>query len=208
MGKIWPSHILWNGKSIYAVHKWLELILSLSGDSPTLKVIATLGAIAISTSDDDLFEAVSSELASMPPHKRAEDRSDLAGLVLSTNSIIHGEVDAATTSLAISLQSDPWNTDIRARLARLFISTGQPEEATNVLLMDMRDTEAAVVGLRGVGRLMNADPEGFGEVQRAVRARPWAKEGWEELGWARGIKAEAGIMEATNGAVDDGKEEE
>jgi hypothetical protein len=91
------------------------------------------------------------------------------------------------------LQTDPWNTEIRARLAKMYLSTGRTEDAANILLMDMRDTEGALVGLRGVSRVMNADPDGFGEVQRGVRVRPWEDRPWEELGWARGIMHEAGI---------------
>lgn len=172
-----------------------ELIISLSGDSPSLKVIATLGAIAISTSDDDLLEAVTSELASLPPHKRAEDRSDLAGLVLTSNFIIRDHVEEAITALSTSLQTDPWNVAIRARLAKLYLSTGLAEDAANLLLMDLRDTEGKLVGLRAVARLMNADEGGFGEVQKAVRARPWESEAWEQLSWAGGIRSGAGIKE-------------
>lgn len=179
---------------------------SLSGDSPSLKVIAALGAIAISTSDDDLLEAVTSELDSLPPHRRAEDRSDLAGLVLTTNSVIKGEAEEATTALSTSLQTDPWNTEIRSRLAKLYLSMGQAEDATNLLLMDMRETEGKLTGLRGVARLMNADEGGFGEVQRGVRARPWEIEAWEGLGWARGIREIAGIEESKEAVQENGDE--
>jgi superkiller protein 3 len=166
-----------------------------------------LGAIAISTSDDDLLEAVTSELSSLPPHRRAEDRSDLAGLVLTSNSVIHGDAEEAKTALATALQADPWNTEIRARLAELFLATGQSEEAANLLLMDMRETEGRLTTLRGMARLMNADEGGFGDVQRGVRARPWAGDAWEGLGWARGIRQAVGI-EGDLDTAEDGQHKE
>lgn len=166
-------------------------ICSLSGESPSLKVTSTLGAIALATADDDLLEAVTAELTAMPPHKRAEDRADIAGLVLSTTSILTGDIDEAIVALSTALQSDAWNVEIRSRLAKLYMCTGQPEDAANLLLMDMRDTEPGLTGLRGVARLMSADPDGFGEVQRSVRAMPGTEEPWKQLAWARGILAEA-----------------
>lgn len=149
-----------------------------------IHVVSTLGAIALATDDDDLLDAVSSEIAAMPIDKRLADRSDHAGLVLSTHSLIQGDTEGATTDLAQSLSQDPWNATTRARLARLYIALGRSEDAQNLLYMDMRGTESELTGLRGMARLLMGEKAGTGEVMRAVRGKPWNEARWGDLKWA------------------------
>ena len=156
---------------------------SLSSESPDINVISALGAVALATSDSDLLDAVSSELSNLPEHARFSDLLDLAGLVLCTASLVSEDendgVDTALSDLAAALQTAPWNTTIRARLARLYMASGKPQEARDVLLMDTRDTEPELVALRGVARVQMGERAGLSEVMRSVRAKPWDEEGTE-----------------------------
>lgn len=187
---------------------------SLSSESPDINVISALGAVALATSDSDLLDAVSSELSNMPAHKRAEDRSDLAGLVLSTASMFassssdaDGEgVQNAITELAASVQAEPWNTTTRARLAKLYLSSGQAQEARDVLLMDTRETEGGLMALRGMARVQMGEKRGLGEIMKSVRAEPWKEARWDGLAW--GVQASAGLDNEVFVPEQGGQEEE
>lgn len=158
--------------------------------------MSALGAIALCTSDSDLLDAVSSELGNADPHQRYMDRSDLAGLVLSTHSIVEGQPEEAVADLSKSLSADPWNPTIRARLAKVYLALDQAENARDVLYMDMRDTEDELVSLRGVSRVRSGEKGGEKEVMRAVRARPWEEGRWRELEWA--VRAAKDLPEVEN----------
>ena len=107
--------------------------------------------------------------------------------------MISGDTETATSDLAAALQADPWNTTIRARLASLYLAQGQAGEARDLLYMDMRDTEAELVQLRGIARVQCGEKDGMGEVQRGVRAKPWENGMWKGLEW--GVMASEGLEE-------------
>lgn len=172
------------------------IIASLSSEHPSIKVIATLAAVAITSSDADLIEASISELHQQSPEaKLSQDPVGQSDLVLFLHSLAQSP-DAPEDALDIlesAVQLRPSDPIARNRLAKAFIASGRYEEANDVLDGVMSrdgDVLSEAYRLKGIARVA-AGEEGAGEiVQKAVLIRPWEEKSWEALTWSRQVEAE------------------
>ncbi|ORY31409.1 putative translation repressor [Naematelia encephala] len=167
-----------------------HLLECLSHESPSIKVITTLAAIATLTADDELVEATLSELSSLRLNRRlVEDTTDLTSLIMHLHALVDGQPADAEAILEASVHEDPANTVKRNRLARFLIAAGKTDQAIGVLegMENSGDTglESERFKLAGLARVKGGDGEGLKELQKAVRAKPWDIAAWEALVWAK-----------------------
>ena len=177
-----------------------RLIRSLSQNSPPVKVVNTLAAVALVSSDPDLLEAAISELQTIPAQRViAEDRESLVPLVLSTNALVEGHPDDAVKALETALHLSPLDFTTRNRLAKLLIADGKVDEAVALLTIDHSvyktlsvDDKSELLRLRGAARLVAGDGEGMSDLMGAVRVCPWDVKGLEGVAWGRKVLSELG----------------
>jgi len=170
-------------------------VYSLSSDNPSIQVISTLAAVAITSSDSDLIEATISELQTQSPstiyHTDPAGHSDL---ILFLNALSTSE-DKAIEVLESSVISRPYDMVARNRLAKALIASGRYDDAGHALDgVGSGDGEVLSEGLRlrGIAEIVGGadDTIGLGLVQKSVTVRPWEEAGWEALAWARKVQAE------------------
>jgi superkiller protein 3 len=170
---------------------------SLSSENPSIQVISTLAAVAITTSDSDLIEATISELNTQSPetiyHNDPAGHSDL---ILFLNSLLTDESEeSAIQILESAIISRPYDTLARNRLAKALIASGRYEDAASAL-EGVGSADGAVLSeslrLRGVADIVGGgdDTAGMGLVQKSVVVRPWEAAGWEALAWARKVQVD------------------
>jgi superkiller protein 3 len=174
-------------------YTWL---FSLSQERPPIKVVSTLGVIALVSSDEDLIDAALSELRSLPLERRAlDDPSCRTDLVLYTNAIAQGDDQEALAILEAAVRIEPSSSSTRNKLANSLIATDKAEEAIGLLALQERGDDSTTVAetlrLRGIAEILGGDEEGVRRLQQAVRARPWEESGWQALTWGRTTVAEA-----------------
>lgn len=168
--------------------------ISLSGDNPSIKVISTLSAVALSSSDLDLLDASISELAGQSAQRKAvDDPTGLSDLVLYANALSQGDEDAALAALQAAVQARPGDAVGRNRLAKALLASGKVEEASTVLAGGLAGTggDSALIAetlrLKGIAAVLEGADEsnGLGALQKSIMLRPWEQTGWEGLAWAR-----------------------
>ena len=173
-----------------------ELKVSLSQDKPPIKVISTLGAIAVMSSDEDLIDAAIMEIESIPLERRiVEDPAGQADLVLYAHAVAQGDHDAAFGILEAVNHAQPSDQSARNRLAKSLISSGKAAEAIGVLANEDKSDDSGVrsemLRLQGISEIMDGEEGGLRRLQESVRAKPWDEEGWRGLAWGRKITWEA-----------------
>ncbi|KAK8858471.1 hypothetical protein IAR55_002698 [Kwoniella newhampshirensis] len=177
-----------------------NLMECLSQEKPSLKVISTLAAIALVSSDEDLVDAALSELLSRSLENRIkEDPSGQSDLVLYCHAVSEGRPDDAHTVLERGVRANPISSTARNRLAEALIKDGKANEAISVLSatdgMRNGEDDVGIVSrmeiLRGAAEILDGEEAGVGRVQRSVMLAPWAQEGWEAMAWGRKIVADA-----------------
>ncbi|WWC62437.1 uncharacterized protein I303_105033 [Kwoniella dejecticola CBS 10117] len=167
-----------------------NLMECLSQERPSLKVISTLAAIAVVSSDVDLVEAAMSELQSRPLETRIkEDPTGQSDLVLYLHALSEGRPDEAHAILEKAVQAKPADVSARNRLAEAFIQAGKAKEAVEVLesmdkVEDVED-KAASQRLRGTAEILDGREEGLSRLQKSVMVAPWEEEEWNVLSWGR-----------------------
>lgn len=174
----------------------------MSSENPSIKVISTLAAVAITSSDADLIEAAISELSTQSPEsKLAQDPAGHSDLVLFLHALSEGgeaDHDQAISVLEQAVQMRPYDVIARNRLAKAMIASGRYEEATSVL-EGVGSADGAVLSeslrLKGVAEIVGGGEEGesgggFGMIQKGVVVRPWESAGWETLAWAKKVQVE------------------
>lgn len=169
---------------------------SLSSDNPSIKVIATLAAVAITSSDADLIEAATSELLQQSAEaKLAQDPAGQSDLVLFLHSLaLHpdqpGEALEILESAVLVRPSDPI---ARNRLAEALVANGRYEEA-NAVLDGVSSRDGPVLSeafrYRGIAQTVSGEDGGMEAIQKGLVLRPWEKQGWEALAWSRQVQAE------------------
>ncbi|KAK4687772.1 superkiller protein 3, partial [Tremellales sp. Uapishka_1] len=166
---------LWNlggddGKEAAKSH----LLECLSHEDPSIKVLVTLGAIAVLTDDEDLVDAVTSELQTRPLSTRlVQDPENATDLVLYSHSLAIGDETAALEILDSANQMHPRSNG----LARDLLACGKAGQVGDLL----------DVGLRGLAAVVEGNVEGGVRLlQVGVRNRPWEAIGYERLAWGRG----------------------
>lgn len=173
-----------------------QLTYSLSSENPSIQVISTLAAVAITSSDADLIEATISELQTQSPHtKLTQDPAGHSDLILFLHSLLNSSEDAAIEVLESSVISKPYDLVARNRLAKALIASGRYEDATSALAELGGDGEVLSEGLRlrGIAEIVGGGDEGtagMGLVQKSVVVRPWEEAGWEALAWARKVQVD------------------
>jgi hypothetical protein len=135
--------------------------LSLSGENPSIKVISTLSAIALSSSDPDLLEASISELSSQSVQRKAyEDPNGLSDLVLYANALTQGDDSGAIAILRsandakLSRDGPSAGSSVeKNRLGKALIASGQVDDALELLRPRGTDSAAGItavnLGIRG-----------------------------------------------------------
>ncbi|WVQ65903.1 uncharacterized protein L199_004081 [Kwoniella botswanensis] len=173
-----------------------NLMECLSQEKPSLKVISTLAAIAVISSDPDLVEAAISELSSRPVESRVkEDPSGQSDLVLYLHAIVGGDTQESHKVLERAVQASPTNVKSRNRLAEALIQVGRSKEANDVLQISGRvedvESKARMESLRGTAEILEGDEGGTSRLQKGVMLAPWEEDGWNALTWGRRVVAEA-----------------
>lgn len=189
---------------------------SLSQDTPPIKVISTLAAVALVSSDDDLLEASISELHSLSaPRILAEDTRGTVASVLAAHALVESDLDGAIQELEKPTLASATDILSRNKLAKMLIVAGRAEEALSILLVDEPDRDfsqeldntgarklAGVAGqvgvatrsetlrLKGIAKILNADESGVSELMASVRVCPWDEENWEAVAWGKRILSE------------------
>jgi superkiller protein 3 len=192
---IWRNHSLWNGEFSLLLCR-SKLTNSLSSENPSIQVVSTLAAVAITSSDSDLIEATISELQTQSTHAKAtQDPAGHSDLILFLNALPTSE-DQAIEVLESSVISKPYDMVARNRLAKALIGAGRYEDATQALAVLGGDGEVLSerLRLRGIAEIVAGldDKDGMGLVQKSVVVRPWEEAGWEALAWARKVQVEGG----------------
>jgi superkiller protein 3 len=168
----------------------VKLTCSLSSENPSIQVISTLAAVAITSSDSDLIEATISELQTQSPHNKLfNDPAGHSDLILFLQALRTSE-DSAIEVLESSVISKPYDLVARNRLAKGLIASGRYEDAIHALEVLGGDGQVLSEGLRlrGIAEIVGGADEGVGGlrlVQKSVLVRPWDEAGWEALAWAR-----------------------
>nr|XP_019045775.1 superkiller protein 3 [Kwoniella bestiolae CBS 10118]OCF24705.1 superkiller protein 3 [Kwoniella bestiolae CBS 10118] len=173
-----------------------NLMECLSQEKPSLKVISTLAAIAVISSDPDLVEAAISELSSRPVESRIkEDPAGQSDLVLYLHALVDGNSEEAHKILEGAVQTSPGNIKSRNRLAEALIQSQQTKEAIAVLENEGRvedvESRAKMERLKGTAEILDGEEGGMSRLQKSVVLAPWEEEGWNALGWGRRLVAEA-----------------
>ncbi|WWC88759.1 uncharacterized protein L201_003672 [Kwoniella dendrophila CBS 6074] len=173
-----------------------NLMECLSQEKPSLKVISTLAAIAMVSSDSDLVEAAMSELQSRPVQSRIkEDPAGQSDLVLYLHSLIEGKSEEAHKILEQAAEVSPSSIKARHRLAEAFIQSDKANEAIYVLdgtwKVDDVEAKAELERLIGVAQIQDGVQEGVSKLQKSIMVAPWADDGWNALAWGKKLVAEA-----------------
>lgn len=156
-----------------------------------MKVINTLAAVALVSSDTDLLDAAISELRTIPPERvAAEDPESHVPLVLSSHALIEKKPEEAVQILETALNLVPVDIKTRNRLAELLIATQRAEEAVALLAFELGpEVSPAVKGemvrLRGLARLVAGDEAGMSDLLGAVKISPWDDKAWKGVAWGR-----------------------
>ncbi|WWC70645.1 uncharacterized protein I206_104596 [Kwoniella pini CBS 10737] len=175
-----------------------NLMECLSQESPSLKVISTLAAIAMTSSDSDLVEAAMSEMQSRPLEARIkEDPAGQSTLVLYLHALSDGRSEEAHTILENAVQASPANVKARNKLAEAFIQAGKAKEAIEVLesmdrVENVKD-KAQLDSLIGTAQILDGEQSGISKLQKSVMIAPWEEEAWNSLAWGRKLIAEAEV---------------
>jgi len=172
------------------VEDLLIATFSLSQEKPPIKVISTLGAIAVVSSDEDLIDAAISELQTIPlDRQQTEDPSGQSDLVLYSHALAKGDEQDALAVLEAAVHAQPSCPGARNRLAKMLIALGRAEEAISVLAaqerIDRTMDVAETLRLRGIAEVLNANADGVKMSQKAVKLRPWDLVTWQALAWVR-----------------------
>jgi superkiller protein 3 len=173
---------------------------SLSSDHPSIRVISTLAAVAITSSDADLTEAAISELHQQTAEaKLAQDPAGQADLVLFLHSLAleSEESEAALSILESAVQIRPTDPIARNRLAKALVATGRYDEASIILDgVTSRDGQvfSEALRLKGVAQAVSGESSGLEAIQKSVVVRPWDEAGWEALAWTRKAQAEVEVQ--------------
>ncbi|KAL7425055.1 Superkiller protein 3 [Cryptotrichosporon argae] len=162
-----------------------NMLDSLAHEHPGADVVATVGALAILTSDADLVEAALAELHSLPP-------AGLAHVVLFVHALVEGRQDDALGVLETAVVSDPADARAKVDLARALLALGEAQGADEALA-GFRTSDARLAAdadvARGTARVLDADkPEGRA-VERAVMLAPWEAGNWAALAYVRQERA-------------------
>lgn len=168
----------------------------MSSENPSIKVIATLAACAITSSDEDLIEAAISELHTRSPQtKLLQDPSGQSDLVLFLHSLSlaeSSEQQAEAVQILEKAVMERVNDPVaRIRLAKALVASGQYEEAkflTDGLASHDGATRSEALRLTGVAQIVSGESDAMGMVQKSVVVRPWEQAGWEALAWTRGLQ--------------------
>ncbi|WVF69336.1 hypothetical protein IAT40_004112 [Kwoniella sp. CBS 6097] len=177
-----------------------NLMECLSQEKPSLKVISTLAAIAIVSSDADLIEAAMSELLARPIESRVkEDSTGQSDLVLHLHAIAEGRSEDAQAILEEAAQVNPKSTTARNRLAEGLIQSGKAGQAVSVLYREGKDqnkTDGAALRaeqerLNALANILDGDEFGLSHASKSVRLAPWEEENWTTLAWTKKLLAES-----------------
>ncbi|WRT67666.1 uncharacterized protein IL334_004638 [Kwoniella shivajii] len=173
-----------------------NLMECLSQEKPSLKVISTLAAISIVSSDADLEEAAMSELLSRPLESRIrEDPAGQSDLVLYLHALLEGRAEEAHEILEKALHASPTNIKARNRLAEALIQTGHAKEAVTTLensgKVDEVESKAKMERLRGTAQILDGNDSGITNLQKSVMVTPWEEDSWNALAWGRKLAVEA-----------------
>ncbi|OCF43903.1 superkiller protein 3 [Kwoniella heveanensis CBS 569] len=177
-----------------------NLMECLSQEKPSLKVISTLAAIAIVSSDADLVEAAMSELLARPIVTRVQaDPTGQSDLVLYLHAISEGRPEDAHAILEEAVQINPNSTKARNRLAEGLIQSGKAGQAVSVLFTesnsrnktDGADVRAEHERLSASANILDGDEFGLSHASKSVRLAPWEEENWTTLAWTKKSLAEA-----------------
>ena len=164
---------------------------SLSQDAPPVKVIYTLAAVALVSSDSDLLDAAISELANISPQRVIlEDPESHVPLVLSTHALIDDKPEDAVRAYETALQFVPTDWKTRNRLARLLLDDEKYEEAVDLLNVETgpgvaASVKAEMAKLKGSARILLDDRRGLSGLMAAVKLCPWDEKCWKGLEWGR-----------------------
>ncbi|WVQ96835.1 hypothetical protein IAU59_003942 [Kwoniella sp. CBS 9459] len=173
---------------------------SLSQEKPSLKVISTLAAIAIVSSDADLVEAAMSELLARPVEYRVEeDPAGQSDLVLYLHAISEDRPEDAHAILEEAVQANPKSIRARNRLAESLIQSGKAGQAVSILFADgtnknkndIADVRAEQERLNASANILDGDEYGLSHASKSVRLAPWEEENWTTLAWTKKLLAEA-----------------
>ena len=155
-------------------------------------MIATLGAIGVTTSDPELLDASVSELLALAPEQRAADPARQADLVLVNHFLAEDKPDSALSVLEASLQYDPTNLTARLRLAKLLLGLGRADDVASLLAkVEGRIRGASVlesqmeVLLSLAGGTAAQEGATTAGAARGVMLAPWREETWQGLAYAR-----------------------
>ena len=169
---------------------------SLSQEKPPIRVISTLAAIAVVSSDDDLIDAAMTELQALPTDRLAtQDMSGQSDQVLYPYALVQGDHHKAQAILEDAVHVEPSNSSARNRLAKMLIASGKPEQAIGVLdahtRVDAIEVVAETLRLKGMAEVLIGDEGGLRSLQRAIRLRPSDEVGRQGLAWGRKMFVEA-----------------
>lgn len=157
-------------------------------EHPSIKVIAALGAAALASSDADLLEAVTAELASAPGD---------AGPVLSAAALAKSDEPTAISALEAAAAARPFDSAALNRLASAYVAAGKSGPAVALLQrtgFGSADDAAEADRLRGIALTLEGEEatmeKGIESLQRAIMLRPWDAGAWEALAWAKRVGVE------------------
>ena len=177
----------------------IKLTCSLSQDSPPVKVVNTLAAVALVSSDSDLLEAAISELANIPSTRvLVEDLESHVPLVLSTHALMDDKPEEAIQAYEKALQLSPADWRTRNRLAKLLLDDERYDQVIGLLEIEIGsgisiEVRSEMMRLRGSAKILKGDKRGLGDLMGAMKIQPSSEKAWSSIQW--GLKASEGLPE-------------
>lgn len=151
----------------------LEAVTEADSGLPHLPIIATLGAMAVVASDDELLDAALAEVVKLPIHQQLEldpdgDVPDLQA----AQCLLGGDTDGAVALSSRMAHAQPAPIAPRTELATRLVQSGRAAGAVGVLGLGADRSAVASVA---------AGERAIEDAERAVRSAPWDVDAWRAL---------------------------